>query len=211
MVSGVQRWNARMETVDEGYAAWNMSDFPALGQEISSPNANTAKGRALPTHSQCIATHSDTVRSDPEDTPSHRDERGQSDDMREIARILAEMEATEETRAKHREFIARLEGIVKWWCGREARLDPFGSTVAGFATKESDLDLTLNPCRDKAYTGEEKRELLKNLSKHFRFRCHLKSFAVLSARVPVIQLTDPATGVRTTIHPTPNHVLFSAL
>ena len=44
-------------------------------------------------------------------------------------------------------------------------------------------------------TCDEKRELLKGLSKHFRFRCHLKSFAILSARVPVVQLKDPTTGV----------------
>ncbi|KAJ1475144.1 hypothetical protein T484DRAFT_3201066 [Baffinella frigidus] len=195
MVSGEPSWDSRVGAGTTGEIPWNSSDFPALGQQISVPkDRNTKKSSATPQLEIPGAHLESTAGGD--NSPSKRaDEGGEAGDDATIERILLEMAMTDERRHEHKEFIVRLDGILKKCCGRDARVDAFGSTVSGFATRDSDLDITLNPGRGKVLTCDEKRELLKSLSKHFRFRCHLKSFAVLSARVPVVQLKDPTTGV----------------
>ena len=62
-----------------------------------------------------------------------------------IERIIVSIEATDETRHQHTRFLGLLDSVLKSFCGCAARVDPFGSTVSGFATRESDLDITLNP------------------------------------------------------------------
>ncbi len=101
-----------------------------------------------------------------------------------------------------RVLIAKLEKIVKGLYGRGVRLERFGSSVCEFSTIHSDLDLTIlldDPKSGKhavVLTTAEKHEILKKLSKSFRFQHGMRSYAVLGARVPVIKLQDPQTGVR---------------
>ena len=92
-------------------------------------------------------------------------------------------------------------------CGRSARLERFGSSVCGFSTIHSDLDLTILIDDPKtgthciAMSQAEKHEILTKLSKKFRYQLGLKSYAVLGARVPVIKLQDLQFNVCTACFP----------
>ena len=99
----------------------------------------------------------------------------------------------------------KLERAVKTMCGREARLERFGSSVCGFSTVHSDLDLTIIiegqsavSSRQGPMKGQDQLDLMKRLSKSFRFQHGMRSYAVLGARVPVIKLQDPQSGVSRT-------------
>ena len=62
-----------------------------------------------------------------------------------ILRIIRDIEATDETKRQHQAFIQSLESIQFRGVASKTRVDPFGSTVTGFATRDSDLDITLDP------------------------------------------------------------------
>ena len=151
MVSGELSWDSRVGAATDGGIAWNSSDFPALGQQISGPKAKksfTAQPEIPGAHEEIPAVGGD-------DIPSKRADEGcEAGDNATIHRVLADMEAPDEMRLQHKEFIVRLDGILKKCCGRDARVDAFGSTVAGFATRDSDLDITLNPGRGKVHASE---------------------------------------------------------
>ena len=150
MVSGEPSWDSRVGATDGGIA-WNSSDFPALGQHISGPKAKKSSA-AQP---EIPGAHVEMPAVGGDDVPSKRaDESCEAGDNAAIHRILADMEAPDEMRLQHKEFIVRLDGILKKCCGRDARVDAFGSTVAGFATRDSDLDITLNPGGGKVRASE---------------------------------------------------------
>ena len=69
-----------------------------------------------------------------------------------IGRILGGVQATDETKHQQQAFMAHLARILTAFSrhpfGADARLSPlfglFGSTVSGFAMRDSDLDITLD-------------------------------------------------------------------
>ncbi|KAJ1477977.1 hypothetical protein T484DRAFT_3640859 [Baffinella frigidus] len=70
---------------------------------------------------------------------------GEAADNATIERILLDMAPLKETHDQHEAFRTRLAVCVVEVCGSQCRLETFGSTVSGFATRDSDLDFNLNP------------------------------------------------------------------
>lgn len=183
MVSGEPSWDSRVGAGTTGEIPWNSSDFPALGQQISVPkDRNTKKSSATPQLEIPGAHLESTAGGD--NSPSKRaDEGGEAGDDATIERILLEMAMTDERRHEHKEFIVRLDGILKKCCGRDARVDAFGSTVSGFATRDSDLDITLNPGRGKVrrwHVGANEACLTAPLA----------SIALTAAHLPSVNTVD---------------------
>eukprot|EP00961_Rhodomonas_salina_P146853 1976898-Rhodomonas_salina.1 len=61
-----------------------------------------------------------------------------------VMEVCQELEATEETLKRHQAFLVWMDKLLKQQHGRNARLEAFGSTVCGFTTRNSDLDLTFH-------------------------------------------------------------------
>ncbi|KAJ1473330.1 armadillo-type protein, partial [Baffinella frigidus] len=112
-----------------------------------------------------------------------------------IARILAGMAATDETRRQQAALMARLDTIAKRLYGPATRIDAFGSTVSGFAMRDSDLDITMNPNADWDLSRNEKREVIQQLSFYLCHHCGLQAEPVLRARVPIVKIKDRTTRV----------------
>ena len=62
-----------------------------------------------------------------------------------LGQILAGMEATNTRRRQKTKFKVRIDGMLRECCGPYARVVLFGSDVSGFATRDSDLDINIDP------------------------------------------------------------------
>lgn len=76
-------------------------------------------------------------------------EKRETADTATIARFVADTEATDKNRRQMKALRLRLTRLLKKFVGPETQIDPFGSTVSGFATRDSDLDITIDPSPGK--------------------------------------------------------------
>jgi hypothetical protein len=112
----------------------------------------------------------------------------------EVWRLHRRMQPTQQDRAVRRDLICRLQHVLtSVWRG--AVLVTFGSSVTGFGTVESDMDLdivwpysTQSPCRPDQILRKLARALMRNGYPQIQM--------ILGARVPIIKVTDTLTGVR---------------
>ena len=106
--------------------------------------------------------------------------------------VLAHLAPDQEKSRRQDGLVLRLERFVKGLYGAQATLEVFGSTVCQHAGKSSDLDVTLTPAFSHRLNLEEKKKVIRAVSKGLR-GIGMHAQPILHARVPILQIN--ASGV----------------
>jgi DNA polymerase sigma len=94
------------------------------------------------------------------------------------------------------DLLNRLMNTVEHLYEGKVRMEVFGSCAANLSSKTSDLDVCLSfKENDSAHQDHEQLAILAKLDKRLREEDYGTPFTILSARVPIVKLTDTKTGI----------------